>query len=121
MDPNDKTSGCVLTSFVASGKLAAVAIPFDATVLPPTASFARIVRAIKMYMAKFQNAISRCQPGATPQAELTPSLAGRASCPMHEIMVSPASNLRYRRSDVPMLKSPLDQTIKVRLRMFTEN
>jgi hypothetical protein len=47
-----------------------------------------------MYIARFQKAISRCQPGATPQAEAAASWAGNLSCPSPERMVSlpPASD-----------------------------
>src|SRR5712691_3750860 len=56
---------------------------------------------------RFRKAISRCHPGATPQAEAAPSCAGNPSCPRHEMMVRPASNLRYHRSNVVIARSPV--------------
>src|SRR5205823_5267196 len=69
-----------------------------ASLRPTAASFARSVPAIIRYIARSQKAISRCQPGAIPHAELAPSCPGNNSWLSPEIRVRPAMSLRYQSS-----------------------
>src|SRR4029453_13637609 len=45
-------------------------------------------------------------------AEAVPSRAGNNSCPRHEMMMRPASNLRYHRSGVAIAPSPVRDALK---------